>query len=300
MQSYKSHEIGVYESAQKLLGFPYYRFSDQVKWLNTYLPEERRGRLLDIYELQKLNPESTQLFHTNLINDYYPNRPDCLEHLNLYDLDSWYDYKTQLCNHAECSSFIIKRDLGFFHKRTKPKVIKTAKIKLINQEAIEKYYFQLLFLFKPWRNEIKDLKENFNSYQEAFNSFNNINNLSQNLSLTRFTSQRKQIEEAQKQSEKLKEKVSLIKQPTNPIGTNKSQSVYFKKLLDLGVNEINNNVISNDNLESSIANLNSEQKQIYDEIIDQIEHQNQHMQLKCNCDNKPIRMFCSGVAGMCF
>ncbi len=250
---------------------------------------------MEIHELKKLNPESTQLFHTNLINDYYPNRPDCLEHLNLYDLDTWYDYKTQICNHAECSNFIIKNDLGFFHKRTKPKVIKTAKIKLINEKAIEKYYFQLLFLFKPWRNEVKDLKANFNSYQDAFHSYNNNNNLNNNDSLSRFTSRMKEIEAAQLQSEKLKEKLHLAKRDSNE--SDKSQSAYFKKLLDLGVNDININAVTTENLESSIQNLNTEQKQIYDEIINQIDHQNQHNLSKCKCENKPIRMFCSGVAG---
>ncbi len=138
-------------------------------------------------------------------------------------------------------------------------------------------------------------KTNFYYSSREFINCNNNNNLNNNDSLSRFTSRMKEIEAAQLQSEKLKEKLHLAKRDSNE--SDKSQSAYFKKLLDLGVNDININAVTTENLESSIQNLNTEQKQIYDEIINQIDHQNQHNLSKCKCENKPIRMFCSGVAG---
>jgi len=66
---------------QKSRLYSYYRFSDYVKYLNTYPKEERKKRLLEEIEIKKLNPISTSIYHTDLLDDYYPNRLVSLERI---------------------------------------------------------------------------------------------------------------------------------------------------------------------------------------------------------------------------
>lgn len=300
LKSFKSREIGVYEVAAKLLGYSYYEFSDEIKWLNTLPKDQRTRRLKEVKEIEKLDGDNTDIYHTNLLDNYYPNRPDLLENLSLYDLFSWYDFRSKQCNHNECTELVIKNQFGFFHKRNKPRVIKTSTIKPADKDSIEKYFFQLLFLFKPWRDEIKDLKGNFHNYQEAFHHHNETNSIETSL-MTEFKDQKKRIDQAQKFSTELLKKAKLDLQASQE-NQNESQQLpdnqYFKKLLDLGVNDcINESDINPADLEESIKKLNIEQKTIYDEIIQIIDHQNLHVNKQCHCAQKPIRMFCSGVAG---
>ncbi len=85
--------------------------------------------------------------------------------------------------------------MGFLHKRIKSKIIKTQTIKPSNEEQNEQYFYQMLLLFKPWRNESLDLKQNFNSYEESF--LNAVkNNTINNILVTQFQDQQKRIKEA--------------------------------------------------------------------------------------------------------
>ena len=103
---------------------------------------------------------SEKIYHTNLADDYYPNRPDSLKNVCLRYVVEWFEYTTKCSpSHQECLT--LKNNLGFLHKRSKPKLIKTQNIKPVDADSTEQYFHQLLFLFKPWRNEIYDLKQNF-------------------------------------------------------------------------------------------------------------------------------------------
>ena len=73
LKSFKKREIDVFEVADKLLDYSLYEFSDQIKWLNTTPYDERKRRIKELKEIEKLDDNSTKIYHTNLIGDYYPN-----------------------------------------------------------------------------------------------------------------------------------------------------------------------------------------------------------------------------------
>ena len=96
-QRLKKREIGAYEAAANLLGYPYSQFSigDNAVFVNT-LPEDQCQRQLKKFkEIEKMNPEETDIFCKNFVLDHYPNRPDAWQDKSLYDVVRWYrhDYK---------------------------------------------------------------------------------------------------------------------------------------------------------------------------------------------------------------
>lgn len=299
LKSFKQREIGSYEAADKLLGHSLYEFSDQIKWLNALPCSERKRRIKELKEIEELEDENENIYHTNLIDDYYPNRPDELEQINLFDFDSYYDFKKSCCPNDHLDCITLKNNLGYMHKRSKPKVIKTPRIKPIDFETTEKYFHQLIILFKPWRNEIKDLKQNYNTFQEAFESAHK-NQLINNSTVSEFQIQKSRFQNALDILNDLK-KQSLKENTQNSSNQSDSQDTLCSDdELKLGVNDFKPLIINDSLLEENISNLNSDQKPIFDNIINQIHHQEDHKLGSCVCKKKPepIRLFCSGVAGM--
>jgi hypothetical protein len=53
-----------------------YNFSDQIYFLNAQPKVLRTRRFKDIKEIGDLEEDSTDIFFKNIIDSYYPNRPD--------------------------------------------------------------------------------------------------------------------------------------------------------------------------------------------------------------------------------
>jgi hypothetical protein len=58
----------------------------------------RSKRLKDMKEIRKMDKNDTTIYNKNLIDNYYPNRPDVLKKVCFYDFVSNYDYKTSQCS----------------------------------------------------------------------------------------------------------------------------------------------------------------------------------------------------------
>ncbi len=71
----KKRECGIYEVADKLLGYHMYGFSQSVKFLSAQLPHERYRRLKEYDQVKNMDEESREIYHNNLVDIYYPNRP---------------------------------------------------------------------------------------------------------------------------------------------------------------------------------------------------------------------------------
>ncbi len=173
LKSFKDREVGLYEVGDKLLGYHLYEFSDIITWLPAYPTKERRRRLKDHKDIKNLADNDNRIFHTCLLDDYYPNRPEELNDLCLHTVQAMYDYKTKIC-HVNCPK--LNNNLGYLHKRAKAKVIKVPYIKPVDSESTERYCFQMLQLFKPWRCE-SELKGEFESYREALKYASDNNSL---------------------------------------------------------------------------------------------------------------------------
>ena len=66
-----------------------------VKWVNVSMPDKGSHRLKDhkvLEDVAKHNPDSEDIFQNNLLDTYYPQRPNDLQDVCLYDFVANYNY----------------------------------------------------------------------------------------------------------------------------------------------------------------------------------------------------------------
>ena len=88
VRSLKSRECGLYEASDLLLGDQLCGKSKTVQWVDVCQPHNRKRRLKDhskLQEIKELDPNSTDIFEPNLVDTFYPERPDEMEDVCLYD-----------------------------------------------------------------------------------------------------------------------------------------------------------------------------------------------------------------------
>ena len=127
----------------------------QYQW-----PDKRSRRLKDhkvLQDVAKHNPDSEDIFQSNLLDTYYPQRPNDLEDICLYDFVANYDY-------CGTDSRTGERQ---YRKLTKPRLPNHRLFDPEKEEQRQGYYYSLLLLFVPFRNESSLLLEN-ETAEEAF------------------------------------------------------------------------------------------------------------------------------------
>ena len=88
VRSLRSRECGLYEASDLLLGDHLCGKSETVKWIDVSQPHNRKWRLKDhskLVQMQQNDANSTNLFEDNLVDTFYPCRPNDMEGVWLYD-----------------------------------------------------------------------------------------------------------------------------------------------------------------------------------------------------------------------
>lgn len=76
LQSLKNRQVGIYEVADKLYGHFLCEFSESVIFLPAMPTNDRVRRLKDIKHIKNISDENESIYHNNLLDHYYPNRPE--------------------------------------------------------------------------------------------------------------------------------------------------------------------------------------------------------------------------------
>ena len=159
VRSLRSRECGLYEASDLLLGDHLTEKSDAVKWVDVSLPHKRSRRLKDhkvLEDVAKHNPDSEDIFQDNLLDTHYPRRPSDLEGVCLYDFVANYDYCGTDGNGDRK-----------YRKLTKPRLPNHRLFDPEREDQTEAYYYSLILLFVPFRDESSLLLEN-ETAEEAF------------------------------------------------------------------------------------------------------------------------------------
>ncbi len=278
LNSFKQREVGIYEVADKLLGIELFQFSTAILWLNALPSKERNRRLKDLKAIKELDKDDTDIYHTNLIDDYYPKRHQDLSNFSLYKIASWFEYKNSKC-HDTC--YAINNCNGYLHKRGSQKVIKLPYIKPVCSKSLEKYCFQMMLCFVPFRNE-NELINGFTTYQEALEHAI-TNNLIQSDDFNAFSARKKKMLDALAKIKELESEPKKDEAIDHEINLN---------ILDLGAAEYVNETVDQAELNDKINNLNTDQKKIFEYISTLLDKQDNKVE-----HAKMARIFCSGVAG---
>ena len=72
--------------------------SDTVKWVDVSMPHKRKRRLKDHKQLEELarsDPDTDDIYEESLLETHYPQKPDRLADVCLYDFVTKYDWQTK-------------------------------------------------------------------------------------------------------------------------------------------------------------------------------------------------------------
>ena len=151
IRSLHSSECGLYEASDILLGDHLCEKSKTVKWVDVSQPHQRKRRFIDhskLVEMRERNPDSTDIFEGNLIDTFYPERPDHMENVCLVA-----EYmKCGVDEHGNTQYRRLNKTTLPNHRIFNPK----------NEDEWESYYYSLL-LFVPFRNEAELIEEGENA-----------------------------------------------------------------------------------------------------------------------------------------
>ncbi|WAR11596.1 PIF1-like protein, partial [Mya arenaria] len=188
-----SRSVTAQEAAYRALGLPLYKSNFSTVWIPTGLPSQRISLLKPSYVLQRLDDMDNDVFVSG-IADKYSKRPGVLEMWCLAQFATWYeptqkdkvqsDFQPDiLTDHynigenavdtsVEDAPKVIKVQLPssvcVMRKRKKQCVIRFHKFS--QEKQPESHYHSQLYLFLPWRNEIEDLQDRYDSYEESYNN----------------------------------------------------------------------------------------------------------------------------------
>ena len=165
LRSLSYRECGGLEAADTLLGTPLFSSDSNttIRWVDVNMVRSRK--LKDHEAMEALDDESCDIFYPSWVDSYYPNRPDELKHMHLYDFLAWHDWEQK----EPSKSFKYYPFMGgFLKERPRPYLLNHYKYSV--SEEPEKYYYSLMLLFKPW-NDCDSLLGTNKTYTEAFCAF---------------------------------------------------------------------------------------------------------------------------------
>ena len=285
IHSLRSQECGLYEASDLLLGDHLTEKSETFKWVDVSMPDKRSRRLKDhkiLEDVAKHNPDSEDIFQSNLLDTYYPQRPNDLEDICLYDFVANYDY-------CGTDSRTGERQ---YRKLTKPRLPNHRFFDPKKEEQRQGYYYSLILLFVPFRDESSLLLDN-ETTEEAFWHL-----LPADSDGSAYHSRLQKILQAQASIKKINdarqadgEEHTISKEDDEPQLMGEARAA-MKDLFD-----INTNQPDTLSLEQRVAMLNTDQRRVFDKVKAHFLHQKEHEANKCACDFTPLRMFVSGVGG---
>ena len=284
VRSLRNRECGMYEACDILLGDHLTEKSQTVQWVAADQPHKRKRRLRNHEKLKELcesDPDSVSIFNDNLIDTFYPARPDDLEDVCLYDFVKWYVF-----------SGVDSAGKRKYRKLTKPRLPNHRLYDPSKEDQREDYYYSLLLLFVPFRCESNLIGKHKNA-EQAFKGF-----LSSSDDMKGHHEKLKKLLEAQNKVKEINEHRDPIE---NECPKEEENNLGGLEIAGEAMNDMHEADCHDKNdfsLKERISMLNSDQLRIFQNISDHLYHQWQHEKGKCLCtDLKPLHKFISGVGG---
>ena len=230
-----------------------------------------------------MDPDSTEYFMNGLIDTHYPARPDKYEDMCLYEFVQWIDWRKD------------NKGKVMYKKYTKPKLPNHKLWNPAKEDQREDYYYSLLLLFVPFRDESQLLLPN-ETAEQAFQRIASEKGSAHSEKLQRMIEAQatvKRINEARgqnnvtsddkdKEEDKEEDGPHFQGEPKPDLSDATSLTTPPPDKLDL---------------QTRIDMLNADQRKVFDKLRDNFLHQKKHEDGQCQCEIKPLHMFVSGVGG---
>ena len=191
-QFLQMREVSAQEAVYRVLGLPLHKATFSTVFVSTDFKENRVKIVKPNYVINDMDDDEEDVFAKN-VSDRCASRPSHLEQMCLAEFARWYVVVGRQSGQSDDSnlkqngnesdslddeltgqltdwpkSIRLQDGMGSMRKRSKPSVIRYHSFSHVKEP--KKHYHSLLMLYKPWRNEEKDLLQGYNSYAESFNA----------------------------------------------------------------------------------------------------------------------------------
>ena len=225
-------------------------------------------------------PDSEDIFESNLVDTYCPNRSDELEDVCLYGIVANYS-----CHHTNVKG--VKQTV--FIRRNKSVIPNHKLYDLRNENQREDYFYSLIMLFQPFRDESELLLDD-ETAEEAFNRL--FSDTGENGCLTHHTRPQQMLE-----CNRSVKVISEARQSDCPEQKVDGEPQLVCEAVAAMQDAVSMITKCEDTLSLSDRTdmLNIDQRRIFDTIKGHTIHVQQHENNNCSCDI--LCMFVTGVAG---
>ena len=221
------------------------------------------------------------MYETNLLDNFYPNRPASLSEVCLFDFVKWYRRGD---NDADGRRQYVR--LG------KPKIPNHRIYDPNKPDERGAYFYSLLLLFVPFTDE-SQLAGDGQTAEEAFNEHF--------LECTSMEDHHKSLQkmlQAQKKVKRINEARKEEEVPEDDDAAAEEEGIKLVGEAEEAMHDVHDMDCDTIGLSGSIVMLNEDQRWIFEQVTDHLNHQWRHEHDECKCkDMKPLHMFVSGVGG---
>ena len=143
-------EVGLYEASNLLLGDHLCEKSTTIKWMDVSLSHKRKRRLKNhsaLVEIRERDAQLTDIFENNIIYNFYPERPDDMEEVCLYDFVAEYEK----CGEDDDGNPV-------YRERSKPILPNHRIYDPSKENEQENYYYYYSLLFVPFETRQTSLR----------------------------------------------------------------------------------------------------------------------------------------------
>ena len=288
VRSLRSRECRLYEASDLLLGDHLCGKSETIQWIDVSQPHNRKRRLKDhskLVQMQQDDPNSTNLFEDNLVDTFYPCRPGDMEDMCLYDFVADY-VKNGVDKNGRTVYWKLGKSVLPNHKLFNPN----------KENERESYFYSLLLLFIPFRDE-GDLLEEGESAEQAFKRHMKDDD-ALNVHSEKLQIMLQANENVQKMNEARQAEQQQVPVP-EPVQEDEGPQVAGEATSTMhDIADFQHNESAGPTLNELASSLNEDQARIFERVKCHLEHQVQHESGTCKCSEiKPLHMFISGVGG---
>ena len=233
-------------------------------------------------EIREHDPNSTNIFENNLIDTFYPQRPESMEEVCLYDF---------VANYTKCG---VDEDGTAMYQKLNKAILPNHRLYNPSKEnERENYFYSLLLLFVPFRSE-DDLIEEGESAEDAFNR-----HIEENQSIKLHSEKLQKMLKAKENVEKINEARQAEEVTSEPVEEDEGPQVAGEATSAMDdVANLHQNELTAQSFDDMVSSLNADQARVFQQVKSHLEHQLQHENGECTCCNfKPLHMFVSGIGG---
>ena len=300
-------ECGLYDASDLLLGDHLTEKLHTVKWVDVSMPHKRSRRLKNHRVLQDL---AKNIFDDNVLDTFYPREIlSSLENVCLYDFVAHYEFQgidtagQRVCRKQTKPKLPTKKSLSGGSRGVSLVAVETPLLKSWirhcfdpeNENQRQEYFYSLVLLFSPFRDESSLLQES-ETPEQTFHSLLTSWSSSYHSKLSTMlaaASKVKSINEAWQANMEEKE----AKEDNEPQLLGEARTA-MSEVIDMKASTPGQLTLN-----ERVSMLNQDQRRVFDNVKAHFLHQKLHEANQCSCDFVPLRMFVSGVVflhvGLC-